>query len=273
MTGAPLNARIRYLAITARDPEALARYYALYFGLWLLGQSEDGDISMTDGVYNVTFFKQRAALGDEDAQLGTNHFGVEVDNMAELEDRLARFAPDLDLRPERGDLHTGEFRTRDPNGLTISLSTQHFHVPHDYFQLPSIHHVAMAVPNNDAVLDFYVNVFGFRVTSATEQMRQRVPPRPSRFAGDGTTALAILPEPALMDEPPDGHRKFGFNHFGFVVPNMEALRRRLPIGTVSRRPSNRPFAEYRVVDPEGNNFDISATHGFEVDRDVWVRAE
>jgi catechol 2,3-dioxygenase-like lactoylglutathione lyase family enzyme len=265
-----MQARIRYLALTARDPQALAHYYALHFGMWLLGESEAGDISMTDGFYNLTLFKQRAELGDEDAQLGTNHFGIEVDNMAEVEDRLARFAPDLELWPERGDLFTGEFRTRDPNGLIVSLSTQHFHVPHEYFQVPSIHHVALSVPNNDAVLDFYSNVFGFRATSATEGYRNSG--RTTRMAGDGATALAILPEPALLDEPPDGHRKFGFNHFGFVVADMDAMRRRLPIGTVTKRPSSRPFAEYRVVDPEGNNFDISATHGFEVDHGVWINA-
>src|SRR5919199_1432311 len=231
-----MHARIRYLAITARDPQALAHYYALHFGMWLLGESVAGDISMTDGFYNLTLLKQRAELGDEDAQLGTNHFGIEVDNMGEVEDRLAQFAPDLELWPERGDLFTGEFRTRDPNGLVVSLSTQQFHVPHEYFQLPSIHHVALSVPNNDAVLDFYSNVFGFRATSATE-----------------------------------GYRKFGFNHFGLVVPDMDAMRRRLPIGTVTKRPSSRPFAEYRVVDPEGNNFDISATHGFEVDHGVWIK--
>jgi catechol 2,3-dioxygenase-like lactoylglutathione lyase family enzyme len=266
-----MAARIRYIAITAKDPPALAMYYALYFGMWLLGDNADGDIAMTDGFYNLTLHKQRAALGDEDAQLGTNHFGIEVDNMADIEDRLARFAPDLDLRPEKGDLFNGEFRTRDPNGLVISLSTQHFHVPHEYRQIPSIHHVAMAVPNNEAVLDFYKNVFGLRETSSNPGYRQRG--TTARMAGDGQTALAILPEPALMDEPPDGHRKFGFNHFGFVVADMDAIRRKLPIGTVSKRPSNRPFAEYRVVDPEGNNFDISATHGFEVDHGVWLNSQ
>jgi catechol 2,3-dioxygenase-like lactoylglutathione lyase family enzyme len=249
-----MNARIRYLAITARDPQALARYYALHFGMWLLGESDAGDIAMTDGFYNFTLLKQRAELGDEDAQLGTNHFGIEVDDMREVEDRLGKFAPDLELWPERGDLFSGEFRTRDPNGLVVSLSTERFHVPHEYFQVPSIHHVALSVPNNDAVLDFYSNVFGFRATSSTEGYRKAG--RTTRMAGDGATALA----------------KFGFNHFGLVVSDMDAMRRRLPIGSVTKRPSTRPFAEYRVVDPEGNNFDISASHGFEVDHGVWINA-
>src|SRR5262249_12975291 len=145
-------------------------------------------------------------------------------------------------------------------------------VEHEYRQLPSIRHIALSVPNNDAVLDFYHQVFGLNATSTTEKLKQQVPPLMARMAGDGSTALAILPEPALLDEPPDGHRKPGFNHFGLLVPDIDAVRRKMPVGTVKKRPSNRPFAEYRVIDPEGNQFDVSSKAGFEVDYDVWVRA-
>jgi catechol 2,3-dioxygenase-like lactoylglutathione lyase family enzyme len=266
------RARIRYLAITARDPEALARYYAMYFGMWLLGQSADGDISLTDGFYNFTLLKQRPALGTEDAVLGTNHFGIEIADLHEVERRLAEHAPDVKLEPEPGGLHHGEYRVRDPNGLPISLSTQHFHVDHEYRPLPSIRHIALSVPNNDAMLNFYVNVFGFQATTSNARLVQQVPPITTRMAGDSSTALAILPEPALLDEPADGHRKSGFNHFGILVADIDDVRRRLPVGTVRKRPANRPFAEYRVVDPEQNQFDVSAKAGFEVDHGVWVRS-
>jgi catechol 2,3-dioxygenase-like lactoylglutathione lyase family enzyme len=266
------RARIRYLAITAQNPELLARYYATYFGMWLLGESAAGDISLTDGFYNVSLLKQRPELGAEDAVLGTNHFGIEVDDIREVERRLAELSPDTTLEPESGGLHHGEFRVRDPNGLPISLSTEHFHVEHEYRPLPSIRHMALSVPNNDAMLDFYVSVFGFQATTSNAQLVQRVPPITTRMAGDGSTALAILPEPALLDEPADGHRKPGLNHFGILVPDIDDIRRRLPLGTVRKRPANRPFAEYRVVDPEGNQFDVSSKAGFEVDHNVWVRA-
>jgi hypothetical protein len=122
------------------------------------------------------------------------------------------------------------------------------------------------------MLDFYVRVFDFHATSSTEKLMQQVPPLTARMAGDGSTALAILPEPALLDEPADGHRRPGFNHFGILVPDVDDVRRRLPVGTVRKRPANRPFAECRVSDPEGNQFDVSSRAGFEVDHGVWVRA-
>src|ERR1700730_2226554 len=104
------RARIRYLAITAKDPEVLARYYAIYFGMWLLGESADGDISLTDGFYNFTVLKQRPGLSAEDGALGTNHFGIEVDDLHEVERRLADASPGAKLEQEPGGLHHGEYR-------------------------------------------------------------------------------------------------------------------------------------------------------------------
>ena len=57
----------------------------------------------------------------------------------------------------------------------------------------------------------------------------------------------------------------GFNHFGFLVEdNDETVEKfdsngyKLP----NKRPGDRHFAEYRAIDPDGNNFDIS-TNGYQ----------
>ena len=64
--------------------------------------------------------------------------------------------------------------------------------------------------------------------------------------------------------------RFGINHFGFLVDDqdkkLEALSDML---SVTLRPDDRPFAEYRVHDPEGNKFDLSQSKGWEVDFDKW----
>jgi hypothetical protein len=41
---------------------------------------------------------------------------------------------------------------------------------------------------------------------------------------------------------------------------------------VKSRPANRPFAEFRFRDPEGNGLDLSQTKGWEVDIDRWEKA-
>jgi hypothetical protein len=56
----------------------------------------------------------------------------------------------------------------------------------------------------------------------------------------------------------------GINHFGFHVDNIKAVEEKLQKfeEPLVQRPANRPFAEYRAMDPDGNLFDVSA-HGYD----------
>lgn len=265
-----MNAQISYIAMLTDQPERQADYYSTHFGLRELGRSPAGDISMTDGFYNLTFLKRRAELGEEDDQIGLHHFGIAVDDVREVEGRLEEFFPSADLKAENGDLHHGEYRLHDLNGLAVSLSTKHFGTMGQSRGFPEIHHAAIKVPNGDEILDFYTKMFGIREASASARSRQLG--RPARFAGDGNTAWAILPMHAT-DENEGNCEKPGMNHFGFVVPDMQAMLANLPSdGRTGRRPDNRPFAEYRTFDPDGNGIDISQQLGYEVDVDKWIRA-
>jgi hypothetical protein len=56
----------------------------------------------------------------------------------------------------------------------------------------------------------------------------------------------------------------GINHFGFQVDDIKDTEERLKKfeEPLTERPANRPYAEYRAMDPDGNLFDVSA-HGYE----------
>jgi hypothetical protein len=81
---------------------------------------------------------------------------------------------------------------------------------------------------------------------------------------------------ADVEEPKGGwaarHLRQGVNHFGFLVNDIENFLARLPEGSVSKRPAVRPMTEYRVLDPEANEIDISQHKGYEIDVDVWEHA-
>ena len=74
---------------------------------------------------------------------------------------------------------------------------------------------------------------------------------------DGYLTLAILPNRG--DAAPSG-----INHFGFQVDDVDDLEARLAKWNepMTERPSTRPFAEHRAMDPDGNLFDISV-HGYD----------
>jgi len=185
-----MNSRIRYLSLVSERPEALADFYSTHFSMRELGRSERGDIALTDGFYNLTFLKRRPSLDEEDEQPGLNHFGIEIDDIREIEARLEEYAPRADIRQEKGDLHHGEFRVYDPNNIPVSLSLRNFGVASEERQMPNVRHIAMMVPKNQEVADFFCNVFGFRETSSGKKNHGTA--SPVRFVGDGSTALAIL---------------------------------------------------------------------------------
>src|SRR4051812_15809895 len=185
-----------YLAIVSERPDRLSDFYQTYFGLTELGRSDAGDVSVTDGHFNLTFVKRRAGLDEDEAGPGLHHFGIAVEDIDEIKARLKEDAPFANLREESGDLHHGEYRVTDPNGYPVSLSTRHFGVTPRPRGFPSLRHIALSVPNREAVTAFFVNVFGFRETSVSQQ--RRATNQPARHLGDGTTNLAVLPDPDLI---------------------------------------------------------------------------
>jgi catechol 2,3-dioxygenase-like lactoylglutathione lyase family enzyme len=56
----------------------------------------------------------------------------------------------------------------------------------------------------------------------------------------------------------------GINHFGFHVDDIKDTGEKLKKfeEPLEQRPANRPYAEYRAMDPDGNLFDVSV-HGFD----------
>ena len=260
-----MNSQIRYLALVSKDPDSLARFYSTYFAMRELGRSEAGDVAITDGFYNISILKQH----QDNEEVGINHFGITIDDIEEIEARLKDFAPGSDIKEEAGDLFHGDYRVADPYGQVVSLSTKQFHTPAVDRAFPCIRHVAMCVPNNDEVLDFYLNVFGFR--ESTTSKRIRAENRVVRWAADGETAMAILPDRGHRDMNERESPRDGLNHFGWLVNDIENFLNSLPAGCLSKRPSSRPMAEYRGFDPDRNPFDISQDKGYEVDVGRWVR--
>jgi catechol 2,3-dioxygenase-like lactoylglutathione lyase family enzyme len=261
---AAVSGQVRYLAIVSEQPERLAQFYTTYFKLRELGRSDAGDVALTDGFYNLSLLKPRPGAETP----GTSHFGIAIDDIREIEGRLEEFAPSADIEVEAGDLFHGEYRVRDPFGQTVSLSTREFHAPTTERGFPSIRHLAMCVPNNDEVLDFYVNVFGFRENTTSQRLRAQG--SVVRWAADGATAMALLPDRTRREINATESARDGLNHFGFLVTDVGNFLDSLPEDCVSTRPSDRPMAEYRGFDPDRNPFDISQDKGFEVDVGRWL---
>jgi hypothetical protein len=279
-----VDAHIGYMAIVSDQPEVLAEFYATHFGMWKLGSSAEGDVSITDSFLNVSILKRRPGVEGASGRPGLSHYGICIQDIREVERKLEEFAPHTNIEEEKGDLHRGEYRVYGPNGLPISLSTKNFGVTGTPRMLPRIRHMAFNFPKvQDDQMEFLANVFGFRELKLSLARREQG--RTSRFGGDGYVNIALL---ALSSEFSQGRQdwdmrdqqeaerlsKTGFNHFGFVVEDKDAIMAGLPSqlqDTTKASMATVDMAEYRIHDPDHNGIDLS-TRGYEVGYDQWVNS-
>jgi catechol 2,3-dioxygenase-like lactoylglutathione lyase family enzyme len=261
-------ARIRYLAFLSETPAKLAEFYGKYLQLQEMGKSAQGDISLTDGFYNLTILKWRAGLKEPRMGLGLHHIGVEVDRIDDVKARYLKYDPQGLMLEEPGGIHYGTTRIFDPECNPISLSESGFGLEKEESRIPRVRHIAFNALVPDRVLSFYNEVLGLRELGTSFERRQQK--LGNRFAGDGFTNLAIHP----FYDTKEGHEAgFGVNHIGFLVQDLQRTIDQLSeVASVKPRPTNRPYAEFRFRDPEGNRLDLSQTKGWEVDVDKWERA-
>jgi catechol 2,3-dioxygenase-like lactoylglutathione lyase family enzyme len=263
--------RIRYLALMCAEPAGLASFYRTSFGLDELGRSEAGDVTLTDGGFNVTLFRRRPQLHEPSMELGLHHLGIAVENLDETLARYRAFNPRGVIIPESGDLQHGEVRVHDPECHPVSLSQRHFGLPSVPTRVPRVAHLALNALDTELVRDFYAQVFGFRELFEAHKESRKRPGYRNKHVGDGHSNVAIQ---AFYNDEVGHEARFGIAHFGFLVADSKAMAERVQGAgaTVKARPAHRTQSEIRMRDPEGNGGDLSQ-RGWEVDIDKWVRAD
>jgi len=122
-----------------------------------------------------------------------------------------------------------------------------------------IRHIAFIVKEPEGLYDFYHHLFGVE--------KVRTSPTGSIHVIDGLFNLALLQQTDTEAEIVNTHRadgneadqRQGINHYGFVVDSIDSVLSRLD-ESIKRggSPQNGRPAEMRVVDPWGNNFDLSS---------------
>lgn len=120
-----------------------------------------------------------------------------------------------------------------------------------------LRHLAIVSDRPPLLSEFYRTLFGM----------DGDPPKPGGAAvfSDGYIGFNVNPRVP--------GRQGGFDHFGFEVEDVDAIRARLsdsyPAIELAKRPGGRPFAGISTHDPVGNVFDLSQ-HDMANRRDVYV---
>jgi catechol 2,3-dioxygenase-like lactoylglutathione lyase family enzyme len=130
--------------------------------------------------------------------------------------------------------------------------------------MAKIKHLALITLDPEALAKFYCEVFDMEIVERGNIAGEV-------YITDGYLTVALLSQRA--EGKPNG-----LNHFGFHIEDQEEMAKRLTdygMASPAKRPADRPYAETRATDPDGNNFDLSV-HGFQrtelqVDRDAKVK--
>lgn len=115
--------------------------------------------------------------------------------------------------------------------------------------MPQIRHLAIVSLDPEKLARFYEEVFDMELLNSGNG---------AYYMSDGHITLALLPNKA------EG-KPSGLNHFGFQIEDADEIARRLEEYGMARpaeRPADRPYAETRATDPDGNNYDLSV-HGYQ----------
>jgi catechol 2,3-dioxygenase-like lactoylglutathione lyase family enzyme len=109
-----------------------------------------------------------------------------------------------------------------------------------------IRHLAIKTVDPNRLAKFYCDAFDMEIVKDAGNGPV--------YLTDGYLILALL-KCRPGDVPP------GINHFGISTEDVDAACKKIvDLGAPqpAPRPSNRPYAELRAIDPDGNLFDLSA---------------
>ncbi|MGC1791971.1 MAG: VOC family protein [Pseudolabrys sp.] len=122
-------ARLRHIAVCVKDLERAAAFYEKVFELKEVGREtiEIGSaIYLSDGVINLALLnfsgKQGNDLADPKGAVGANHFGFQVDDLAETQIKIEQAGGKFffDLGDERKENFERKFK--DPDGVVFDIS-------------------------------------------------------------------------------------------------------------------------------------------------------
>jgi catechol 2,3-dioxygenase-like lactoylglutathione lyase family enzyme len=116
--------------------------------------------------------------------------------------------------------------------------------------MAKIRHIVFHSMDPERLAKFYVEVMGLEIVH--------------RARNGGISLTDGYMNLSIHTNKIDG-KPCGFNHFGFEVEDNEAVAQKFEekgYRPPLKRPGDRHYAEFRAIDPDGNNFDLSE-NGFD----------
>jgi catechol 2,3-dioxygenase-like lactoylglutathione lyase family enzyme len=263
-----MPAKIKHVAIVSTEVSRLGEFYAALFGMEYRGAG--GAAHLSDGYIgmNVNF-------RSPGRQAGFDHFGIEVDDIEEIRERVRDDYPEVDLLKRPSSRSYAATSMHDPAGNVFDLSPiskenrkgVYLDLADDQRNPRRISHLFLRTVMAPTVARFYQDVFGL-------QQREKAAGDPNFYLTDGMVTLVVAPW-KIADYAGTGIERPALDHLGFEVESVEAFEadaQRLAANSPELAP--RPikagpegearmkllatcrYGEHRLSDPDGVLLDV-----------------
>ncbi len=218
-------AKIRHVAIYTENYDRVAKFYQTIFGMKKITSGmtdETGNYNkerghLSDGVIGLALLQRQPGF-----RTGLDHFGLEVDDVQKVLNRLKESYPEVFVARSQGHVPFAGLRTHDPAGNQFDLSQKGManiregYLQEGWNQPRWINHVAIRTAKPAALAQFYREVFELAIQPDLSNGE-------NFYLSDGKVSLVIRPWDMVS------YRGLweGLDHIGFKVDGLEKTKQDL----------------------------------------------
>ena len=213
-------AKINHVAIVSQQYALLANFYQSLFGMRTSKTFERTvrAITVGDGYVGLNINPRKAGR-----PAALDHFGVEVEDVATVLDRMKTKYPAADYIERPSTRPFAGITANDPDGNVFDLSQRKMENRAGVYventgeqNARYISHVAMRTMRPDEMARFYSDIFGFEERNAPAG-------DPNHYLTDGKVTLVIMPW-RIRNFAGQSILPTGMDHVGFTVENLDQFK-------------------------------------------------
>jgi catechol 2,3-dioxygenase-like lactoylglutathione lyase family enzyme len=213
-------AKINHVAIVSEKYALLAAFYQSLFGMTTAPKTRASRaITVGDGYVGLNINPRKAGR-----PAGLDHFGVEVEDVETVFDRMRTKYPTADWIQRPSTRPFAGITANDPDGNVFDLSQKQManragvYVDNESGRQNERHisHVAMRTLRPDEMARFYIDVLEFSEQNAK-------PGDPNHYLTDGKMTLMIMPW-RIKNYLGTSILPTGMDHVGFTVESVDKLK-------------------------------------------------
>ena len=223
-------AKLNHVAIVSDNYAAQGIFYRALFDLksGSTARFEASALALGDGYVGMNINPRAPGR-----QAGFDHFGIQVDNVDLVRERVAKKWPQIEIIQRPGNRPFAGLGIHDPVGTYFDLSHRSMTNRDQVYEKPAweqdrvFTHFALRTIAAGQLAEFYHEVFELPVTQENGFYRLT----------DGRISFILIPW-RISDFLGSGIERPALDHLGFEVESLEAFERDL--GTFQRNPELRP---------------------------------